>query len=143
MFARRVSMRTHTRERLTLILDGDDTLWENNVHFERAIDDFVAFIAHSTLAPAEVRAVLDEIEHANSRRHGYGAAVFGRSLRECYEHLAERHLDPADLATVMGFAERILRQPLALIAGVEDTLTALAGRHALVLLTKGHPEEQR
>jgi putative hydrolase of the HAD superfamily len=32
---------------------------------------------------------------------------------------------------------------LTLIAGVEETLTALGLRHTLVLLTKGHAEEQR
>jgi putative hydrolase of the HAD superfamily len=130
-------------ERLDLILDGDDTLWENNVYFERAIEDFIAYLDHSSLSPAEVRAVLDEIEHANSRAHGYGSAVFGRSLRECYEHLAERPLGDDDLRTIMGFAERILRPELDLIAGVEETLAVLATRHRLTLYTKGHAEEQR
>jgi putative hydrolase of the HAD superfamily len=129
--------------RLTLIFDGDDTLWENNVYFERAIDDFIAYLDHSTLAPAEVRAVLDEIERANVGMHGYGALSFGRSLRECYEHLHQRHLDETELATVMGFAERILSQPIELIAGVEETLTDLGARHDLALVTKGHHEEQR
>ena len=45
-----------------LIIDADDTLWENNIYFERAFDEFVEFLAHSTLPPADVRAVLDEIE---------------------------------------------------------------------------------
>ena len=128
---------------MNLIFDGDDTLWENNVYFERAIDDFVAYLDHSTLSPGEVRAALDEIERANVQVHGYGAAMFGRSLRECYERLHQRHLDETELAAVMGFAERILSQPMELIAGVEETLTALATRHDLTLLTKGRAEEQR
>ncbi|MEA2510665.1 MAG: putative hydrolase of the superfamily [Thermomicrobiales bacterium] len=136
-------MRIQVRERQTLIFDGDDTLWENNVYFERAIDDFIAYLDHSTLLPAEVRAVLDEIERANTQVHGYGAAAFGRSLRECYQHLHQRHLDETELATVMGFAERILSQPMAVIAGVEETLADLVSRHELALLTKGHDEEQR
>lgn len=131
------------RQRQTLIFDGDDTLWENNVYFERAIDDFIAYLDHSTLTPAEVRAVLDEIERANTKVHGYGAISFGRSLRECYQHLHQRHLDETELATVMGFAERILSQPIELIAGVEETLAELGTRHDLALVTKGHHEEQR
>ena len=43
----------------------------------------------------------------------------------------------------MSLAARILEQPLELIEGVEETLAALARRHELALLTKGHPEEQR
>ncbi len=126
-----------------LIFDGDDTLWENNVYFERAIDDFIAYLDHSTLSPVEVRAVLDEIQRANIAGHGYGAAMFGRSLRECYEHLHQRQLDETALATVMGFADRILSHPMEVIAGVEETLALLATRHDVALLTKGHDEEQR
>ena len=126
-----------------LIFDADDTLWENNIHFERAIEDFLDFLAHSTLTRQEVRAVLDEIELANFRVHGYGSAAFTRNLRLCYERLSERDISEDDLATVMAFGERILMQPMELIEGVEVTLTHLAGRHDLTLLTKGHPEEQQ
>lgn len=34
-----------------LIFDADDTLWENNIYFERAFDEFVDFLDHSTLTP--------------------------------------------------------------------------------------------
>ena len=130
-------------ERQTLIFDGDDTLWENNVHFERAIDDFIAWLDSGTLSAAEVRAVLDEIERANVGVHGYGSAAFGHSLRECASQLREQDLDETELSTVLAFAERILRQPMELIAGVEATLADLSSRHDLALLTKGQEEEQR
>ena len=55
-----------------LIVDADDTLWENNIYFERAFDEFVDFLAHSSLSQAEVRDVLDEIELTNAKIHGYG-----------------------------------------------------------------------
>ena len=126
-----------------LIVDADDTLWENNIYFERAFDEFVEFLAHSSLAPPEIRTVLDEIEDANARIHGYGSQSFGRNLRQCYERLAERAIDDRDLTTVMTFAERILAQPVQVIAGVPETLEYLAVRHDLTLFTKGHPDEQR
>jgi putative hydrolase of the HAD superfamily len=131
------------RVRQHLLIDADDTLWENNRYFEEAIDEFVAYLNHSRLTTAEVRAVLDEIELANLRVHGYGARSFVHSLRACYEHLAERHIREEDLAVVMEFGERILRQEMEIIPGVEATLRVLVGRHDLVLVTKGHPEEQR
>ena len=126
-----------------LIFDADDTLWENNIHFERAIEDFLDFLAHSTLSRDEVRDVLDEIELANFRVHGYGSAAFSRNLRQCYERLAEQHISQENILRVMAFGERILAQPMELIAGVEETLSALAARHDLTLMTKGHPEEQQ
>jgi hypothetical protein len=30
----------------TLLIDADDTLWENNIYFERAIADFISFLNH-------------------------------------------------------------------------------------------------
>ncbi|HLK63011.1 MAG TPA: HAD family hydrolase [Bryobacteraceae bacterium] len=126
-----------------LIIDADDTLWENNIYFERAFDDFAEFLNHTSMTPSEVRAVLDEIESANARIHGYGTLNFARNLRQCYEHLAEREVREDDLRTVMAFAERILECPMEIIAGVEETLTYLAERHDLTLFTKGHVEEQK
>uniref|UniRef100_Q02AZ4 Haloacid dehalogenase domain protein hydrolase n=1 Tax=Solibacter usitatus (strain Ellin6076) TaxID=234267 RepID=Q02AZ4_SOLUE len=126
-----------------LIIDADDTLWENNIYFERAFEEFVEFLAHSRLSPREVRDVLDEMELANARIHGYGSLNFGRNLRQCYEHLVEREVREDDLRTVMGFAERILECPMEVIPGVPETLEYLASRHDLTLFTKGHPEEQR
>jgi putative hydrolase of the HAD superfamily len=126
-----------------LVFDADDTLWENNIYFERAFDDFVEFLNHSTLTAAQVRDVLNEIELVNSKIHGYGAKNFGRNLQQAYHHLAEREIREDHLAHVMSLAERILEQPLELIEGVEETLQYLASRHDLTLFTKGHPEEQR
>jgi len=126
-----------------LIIDADDTLWENNIYFERAFEQFVAFLAHSSLAPQEVRDILDEIERTNAKIHGYGSMNFGRNLAECYRHLAERTISDADLATVISFAERILECPMEVIDGVAETLEYLAGRHDLTLFTKGHVDEQR
>lgn len=135
----------YTREMQTqhLIFDADDTLWENNIHFERAIEDFLDFLDHSTLTREQVRDVLDEIELANFRVHGYGSAAFSRNLRQCYEHLVEEEINEETLRTVMAFGERILAQPMELIDGVEETLALLAERHDLTLMTKGHPEEQQ
>jgi putative hydrolase of the HAD superfamily len=87
--------------RLHLLFDGDDTLWENNIYFEQAISAFVAFLAHSSLSPEEVREILDEAE----RLTGYGSANFARSLESTYRRLAEREVTPADVAHVHSMAE--------------------------------------
>jgi putative hydrolase of the HAD superfamily len=126
-----------------LVVDADDTLWENNIYFERAFDQFIDYLAHSRLQPHEVRAVLDEIELANARIHGYGSKNFGRNLRQCFEHLSERRVCDGDLDTVMSFAERILECPMEVLDGVGETLEYLAPRHDLTLFTKGHPDEQQ
>lgn len=126
-----------------LIFDADDTLWENNIYFEAAFDRFCEYLDHSSLSPAEVRAVLDEIERTNAKVHGYGCRNFARNLVECYQQLAERNISDRDLEAVMGFAHVILDQPIELIDGVAETIAELAGRHELTIFTKGDPEEQR
>ena len=131
------------RPRRTLLIDADDTLWENNIYFERAFDHFCGFLHHSTLTPAEVREVLNEIELVNARIHGYGSLNFGRNLQQAYRHLAEREIRAEDLEHVLSLASRILEQPVELIEGVEETLAYLYERHELTIFTKGQPEEQR
>jgi len=122
-----------------LLIDADDTLWENNIYFERAIEEFIDFLSHSSLTPQEVRIVLDEIELTQ----GYGSASFTRSLRECYIRLAEREVQPEDLERVTYFGEQIIHHPMQVMDGVQETLEYLSPRHDLILLTKGHEKEQK
>lgn len=129
--------------RQNLIVDADDTLWENNIYFEQAFDAFIDFLDHSTLTGSEIRAILDEIELANIKVHGYGAANFGRNMCQCYERLVEREIAQGDLDCIVKLAEDIMSQPIETLAGVPETLEYLASRHDLTLFTKGHVEEQK
>jgi putative hydrolase of the HAD superfamily len=125
--------------RYHLLIDADDTLWENNIYFEQAIHAFIDFLDHSRLTRQEVRAVLDEME----RLMGYGSVNFTRSLVETYRRLAEKDFREEDLQQVRAFGEQIRAHPLELLDGVQETLAYLSPRHHLVLLTKGDLEEQK
>ena len=64
---------------MNLLIDADDTLWENNIYFERAFDAFCDFLDHSALTPPEVREVLNEIELVNAKQsHSWRMASFTR-----------------------------------------------------------------
>src|SRR5207248_5170167 len=94
--------------RNTLLIDADDTLWENNVFFEKLIEDFISLVESCGYTRAYVRHVLNETERKNIRQYGYGVRSFGRSLEETYlqfaEHMAKRevlapvHMRVVDLA---------------------------------------------
>ncbi len=129
-------------EKQWLLLDADDTLWENNIYFERAIDEFMAFVDHPHYTHAEVRDVLNRIERANAAVHGYGSVSFGRNLREAFCRLASDRATPENLAHVASLAAAIRDRRVEVIPGVPETLEYLSGRHRLVLFTKGDPEEQ-
>ena len=125
--------------RYHLLIDADDTLWENNIYFEQAIHAFITFLNHSRLSREEVRAVLDEVE----RLMGYGSTNFTKSLVETYRRLAEQDPQDEDVQQVRQFGEQIRAQPLQLLEGVRETLEYLSPRHDLILLTKGEFEEQK
>lgn len=126
-----------------LVFDADDTLWENNHVFERVIDDYLDWLAHPTLSPPEIRAVLLDIEAANAAAHGYGSDVFLRSLRDCLGHLNERPATPDELAEIQQLARPLLDHRVEPGHGVVETLDELGRRHQLLMLTKGAVDEQR
>lgn len=131
-----------TSGRQILIFDADDTLWENNVLFENAIETFIDHVIEPGRTREEIRAVLDEIEAANSRRYGYGCAVFERSLGECLARLGAAEPDEEKAAWIRELCRPIRECAVEVIPGVHETLTALRDRHDLFLLTKGDPDEQ-
>lgn len=134
---------TSSRGPQILIFDADDTLWENNVIFERVIESYFDWLDHPALSPAEGRAVLDEIERANTAVHGYGTKVFQLCLRQCCERLRGRPLTPPESAMIDQLTAVLVDHEIELMPGVAETLTRLAERHDLLLLTKGDTEEQQ
>jgi putative hydrolase of the HAD superfamily len=129
--------------RQTLIFDADDTLWENNVVFERVARDFVTWVDHPTLTAPEVRAALDAVEETNIAAHGYGSAVFLRSLGDAYTQLTGRAIGAAERERLDGFETVFTSGLVKLIDPVETVLADLGGRHDLLLMTKGAREEQQ
>jgi len=71
----------------TFLIDADDTLWENNIYFERAIANFISFLNHKEYSPAQVRAVIDNVERDCIISHGYGLHSFAHALAKTFERL--------------------------------------------------------
>ncbi len=125
-----------------LLIDADDTLWENNIYFERAIASFISFLNHHEYTPDQVREVLYDVERENIRQHGYGMHSFALSLVKCFENLSVEPLTPALHDTIKGFAYAIAEHPMEILPEVAETLADLAQRHRLFLVTKGNINEQ-
>lgn len=117
-------------------LDADDTLWHNE-------DAFVA--AHGRLRDvlaghadgADVDRRLQEVERRNLAVYGYGAKGFTLSMVETALEMATGDLPRADLAMLLDLGKEMLRRPVELLPGVQETVTALLGRYRLVCITKG------
>jgi len=126
----------------TLLIDADDTLWENNIYFERAIAAFISYLDHHEYSPAEVRRALNAVERETILAHGYGLTSFTRSLVTCFERLSPAPVSEEKVQRILSFARSIEEQEIELLPGVAETLAELAGRHRLILMTKGNRAEQ-
>jgi putative hydrolase of the HAD superfamily len=126
----------------TLLIDADDTLWENNVYFERAIANFISFLNHREYTPEQVRLVLNDVERDSIVKHGYGLHSFAHSLVDTFERLSAEPITPELHERIHSFAHEIAEHPVELIHGVPETLDYLRQRHHLIMLTKGNPTEQ-
>lgn len=125
-----------------LLIDADDTLWENNIYFERAIADFITFLDHKTHTPDEVRAVLWEVERETIRAHGYGMRSFANALVGCFERLSVEPVTPALHDQIKAIAYKIAEHPMEILPEVPETLADLSQRHQLFMVTKGNFIEQ-
>jgi putative hydrolase of the HAD superfamily len=126
----------------TLLIDADDTLWENNIYFERAIAAFIGYLNHHEYSPAEIRQTLNAVERETILAHGYGLTSFTRSLVTCFERLSPSPVTDEKRNRIIGFARTIAEQEIELLPGVPETLADLASRHRLILMTKGNQAEQ-
>jgi putative hydrolase of the HAD superfamily len=126
----------------TLLIDADDTLWENNIYFERAIARFISFLNHHEFSAEQVRGVLNDVERECIVKHGYGLHSFAHALVDTFERLSAKPVTPELHAQITNFAHSIADHPVELLPEVPETLQYLAERHRLILMTKGAIAEQ-
>jgi len=126
----------------TLIFDADDTLWENNIYFEQAIEEYIELLAPLAPQPLEVKRVLNEVEHEFIPLRGYGGRNFIDALHETFRRLDCGTDGQAFSLEIETIGERLLRHPVDPMPGVAVTLAALQERHRMIVFTKGDREEQ-
>jgi len=128
--------------RETLLVDADDTLWENNRFFEDAIGRYLLLMGREGLEREAVRARLDQTEKKNIPRHGYGTRSFVVSMEEAYRALAGPRWRRSILDDIARLGQELGAAPTQIFEGVPETLAYLSSRHRLILFTKGESAEQ-
>jgi putative hydrolase of the HAD superfamily len=126
----------------TLLIDADDTLWENNIYFERAIAKFISLLDHKEHTPQQVRLILNDVERENIITHGYGLHSFAHALVATFEKLSVDPVTPEQHDRIHSFCHEIAEHPMEIITSVPETLKYLAAKHHLILMTKGNIAEQ-
>ena len=128
-------------------VDADDTLWENNLHFERVIARFTALCGAHGIDPVRARNALETAEETTIRTLGYGAGPFCSSLRNALVALFgsrdEGGPTAAEMERIAEEGEREIRDhSILLLPGVARGIPLLRRTHRVVVLTKGRPDEQ-
>jgi putative hydrolase of the HAD superfamily len=128
----------------TLIVDADDTLWENNIYYEQCIAAFVELMVAQGFGQEEAERTLDTVERERIPQ-AYAPEEFGRSLLIAYRRLCQSHDRPVEdevSAAVWEIGQAVIEYPIVLLDGVAETLARLSGPCRLLLLTKGDRENQ-
>lgn len=126
-----------------LLIDADDTLWENNLRFTRTIEAFLKLVAPLGYEDGYVRRLVARAEEKNIRHRGYGMSSFLVTLEEVYLKLASPRAVESRLEEVRRLSRFLVGEPPQIFEGVVETLAHLAGRHRLLLFSKGNDGEQR
>jgi len=130
----------------TLLIDADDTLWENNRFFEKEILAFVSLMKKEGLMPGRIEEVFREREIDNVKHYGYGSTSFMKSMLEVYREACSIEKRPVEdwlVEWINGAGDRTRSYPIIFLPGVEEALPTLYEKNNLILLTKGYEEEQR
>jgi putative hydrolase of the HAD superfamily len=127
----------------TLIFDADDTLWENNLRFNQTFSAFLEWSKEAGHPEQQVREIFAEVERRNTQVHGYGTAVFTRSLQDTFADLQRRSPTPTEVSRLDALVANLVSNTVQPLPGVIFTLQELSSRHEMILLTKGLHAEQK
>jgi putative hydrolase of the HAD superfamily len=127
-----------------IAFDADDTLWHNESVFsltQKRVTELL--IQHMQPGPdgdarhATLEARLLETERRNLGLFGYGVKGFTLSMIETALDVSQGAVPASVIRQILEAGKAMLEHPVELLPGVEDTVKALAGRHPLMLITKG------
>jgi putative hydrolase of the HAD superfamily len=129
----------------TLIIDADDTLWENNIYYEQCIAAFVELMVAQGFGREDAERTVDRVERERIPQVGYAPEEFAHSLLISYQRLCKSHDRPIEdkvSDAVWEIGQAVIEYPIVLLDGVAETLARLGGHCRLLLLTKGDREVQ-
>jgi putative hydrolase of the HAD superfamily len=129
----------------TLIVDADDTLWENSIYYDQCIVAFAELMGAQGFGRKEAERTVETVQQERIPQVGYAPEEFARSLVIAYQRLCQSHDRPVEdevSDAVWEIGQAVIEHPIVLLDGVAETLARLSGRCRLLLLTKGDREAQ-
>jgi putative hydrolase of the HAD superfamily len=133
------------KDKITLLIDADDTLWHNNIYYEQAITDFMEIMRTTGLDKAAVEKEFRTREIDNVKHHGYGSVCFTISMLEIYRETCIKHgkeINGDIVRKIEINGKQTCDYDIVLLPGVKETLPVLTENFVLVIVTKGCQNEQ-
>lgn len=119
-----------------ICLDADDTLW-HNMRFFHATQDALVQMLEPFADAGIARSSLEACEIRNLKLYGYGAKAFTLSMIETALELGGDEVPASVIREILEAGRALHAHPVELFEGIQETLSALAERARLVLVTKG------
>jgi putative hydrolase of the HAD superfamily len=126
-----------------IIFDADDTLWENNIFYLKAANDFFDLLEMEGIKRSYAAHAFDKLELQVVEDLGYGSINFISILEELYRkfQISGKHNEEKFNHIVEEFNSHKLGKP-NLFENVPEIMEQLSHKYRLYILTKGNYQEQ-
>ena len=120
----------------TICFDADDTLWHNERFFHLTQARFAELLADYA-EKEDLDARLLDAERRNIQHYGFGIKGFTLSMIETACQITDNRVPGSVIADLIEAGQEMLRHPIELLPGAEETVRDLARTHTLLVITKG------
>ena len=119
----------------TICFDADDTLWHNERFFQLTQERFHDLLKDHADRDHLAERLLDA-ERRNIGHYGFGIKGFMLSMIETALDVTENRVPGEVVAELIQAGQDMLRHPIELLPGAEETVRKLAPDFTLLLITK-------
>lgn len=125
-----------------IAFDADDTLWRELDNYE-LFEHTYCCILKQYYSEEQAMRMLQETEKRNIPFYGYGLKSVMLSMVETLCNANNNVVNPLCIKKIIEFGQTLMKQPVELLAGVEEVLQQLSGNYKLALATKGDLLDQQ
>jgi putative hydrolase of the HAD superfamily len=129
-----------------VIFDGDDTLWETELLYDRARSNAAKIVEAAGLSDGLWEDIERKLDVENVAHFGLSRLRFPTSCVEAYRQVADLSDTSASESVerdIWAAADSVFRATAPTVPGARRVLNAVRRHYRTVLLTQGEPEVQR
>ncbi|MBU8902559.1 MAG: HAD family hydrolase [Victivallales bacterium] len=124
-----------------IAFDADDTLWENQPHFNEIITEFTKLLKVYCSEKKSLDSI-HEMQVKNLPLYGFGARSLTLSMIQAACELSNHQIDALSIEKIIQLGKKLLMMPVELIDSAQEVVKQLQGKYRLILITKGDLVEQ-